>query len=112
VTVDAASLFASITTGTPGQLQNDLNPAIAGDLLGAFTGGGNTLLLDNNPASVPSNVNNGVEIPTVVTAVTPTSSRTVDINYDSFSLTLTVGASPRWSRQAPELLCAPSRRPW
>ncbi|MGB5810230.1 MAG: hypothetical protein WBG86_06850, partial [Polyangiales bacterium] len=93
VAVDAASLFASVSSGLPAQLQNDLNPAIAGDILGAFTGGGNILLLDNDPASVPSNVNNGIEIPTVVTAVVPTSSPSVAFNYDTFSLLLTIQAS-------------------
>jgi hypothetical protein len=93
VSVDTASLFASITTGNPAQIQNDLNPAVEGDILGLFTGGGNVLLLDNDPLSVPSNANNGVEIPTAVTAVVPTSFPTVDINYDTFSLLLTIQSS-------------------
>jgi hypothetical protein len=38
-------------------------------------------------------VNNGDEIPTAVTAVTPTSAGSVDINYDTFSLLLTIQSS-------------------
>ena len=41
VFIDAASILTSVATGVPSQLQNDLNPAFAGMLLGAFTGGGN-----------------------------------------------------------------------
>jgi hypothetical protein len=93
VSVDAASLFASVTTGIPTRLENNLNPAVAGDILGAFTAGGNILLLDSDPLSVPSNVNNGVEIPIAVTGVVPTSAGTVDFNYDTFSVLLTIQAS-------------------
>ena len=93
VSVDAASLFANVTSGSPAQLQNDLNPAVAGDILGLFTGGGNVLLLDSDPSSVPGNLNNGVEIPTVTTPVTPTSSPAIGFNYETFSLVLTIQAS-------------------
>ena len=88
VSVDAASIFTSVGTGVPAQLQNNLNPAFAGQLLGAFTLGGNTLTLDSNAGT-----GLGVEIPTVATAVTPTSSPSVEFDYDTFSLTLTIQAS-------------------
>jgi hypothetical protein len=88
VTVDDATIFASVTTGTPGSLENGLNPALAGRLLGEFTLGGNVLLLDNDAST-----GLGVEIPTAVTAVAPTSSPDVAFDYETFSLTLTIQAS-------------------
>ena len=87
VTVDAASIFTSVATGVPSQLQNDLNPAFAGRFLGEFTGGTNVLVLDSDP-----DTGLGVELPIVDTAVTPTSSPNVGFNYDTFSLTLTITA--------------------
>jgi hypothetical protein len=90
VTVDATSLFASVVGGAPSQLQNDLNPALAGQLLGAFTDGADTLILNNDAADGA-----GVEIPTVMTAVTTTvpAGGNVTFDYDTFSLTLTNIAS-------------------
>jgi hypothetical protein len=90
VTVDAATIFASVAGGSPSQLQNDLNPALAGQPLGAFTGGTNTVILDNDATTGA-----GVEIPTVTTVVTPTvpAGGSVTFDYDTFSLTLTIVAT-------------------
>ena len=77
-----------MATGIPAQLQNDLNPTFAGELLGAFTLGGNDLVLDSNAAT-----GIGEELPVVTTPVTPTSSPNVALNYENFSLTLTIVAS-------------------
>jgi len=87
VTVDAASIFTSATSGVPASLSNGLNPAFAGQVLGAFTGGGNILLLDNDPLT-----GIGIEMPDETVAFTPTSDP-VAFNYDNFSVTLTITAS-------------------
>jgi hypothetical protein len=89
VTVDAASIFTS-ATGTPSQLQNDLNPAFAGQVLGAFTGGGTVLTLDSDAGT-----GIGVELPVATTAFTPSAPAggTASFDYDTFSLTLTIVAS-------------------
>jgi hypothetical protein len=89
VTIDAASIFTSATSANPALLQNDLNPIYAGQILGAFTGGGNVILLDSDATSVPGI---GIELPVVTTAVTPISDP-VSFDYDNFSLTLTIQAS-------------------
>jgi hypothetical protein len=88
VTVDDATIFTSVATGTPGSLENALNSAFAGRLLGEFTLGGNVLLLDSDEST-----GLGAEIPTAVTAVVPSSSPDVAFDYETFSLTLTIQAS-------------------
>ena len=88
VSVDAATIFTAVATGTPGQLENDLNDDFAGELLGVFTMGGTVLQLDSD-----ADTGAGIELPVATTAVTPTSSPTIDFNYDTFSLTLTIVAS-------------------
>jgi len=88
VSVDAATIFTAVATGTPGQLENSLNPEFAGMLLGFFTGGGTVLQLDSD-----ADTGLGVELPVAITPVTPTSSPTIDFNYDTFSLALTIVAS-------------------
>ena len=88
VSVDAASIFTSVSTGDPAQLQNDLNPMFAGQLLGAFTAGTNDLVLDSDDST-----GIGEELPVVTTAVTPTSTPNVALDYDNFQLTLTIVAS-------------------
>jgi hypothetical protein len=90
VTVDAFTLFISVAGGTPSPISNSLDPAFAGLPLGAFTGGTDTLILDNDGATGA-----GVEVPTVVTPVTPTvpAGGNVTFNYQTFSLTLTIVAT-------------------
>jgi hypothetical protein len=90
VTVDAFDLLISVTGGSPSQISNSLDPAFAGQPLGAFTNGTSTLILDNDAAT-----GIGVEVPTVVTAVTPTvpAGGSVTFDYDNFSLTLTIVAT-------------------
>jgi len=88
VTVDAATIFTSVTSGTPAQLTNGLNPAFAGQVLGFFTGGSNNLVLDGNPGTGP-----GVEILPATTPVVPASPGPTLFDYDTFSLTLTITAS-------------------
>ncbi|MEM8608461.1 MAG: hypothetical protein AAGF92_15235 [Myxococcota bacterium] len=81
VTVDGAQVFSEVTSGIPSELSNNLDPAVAGQLLGVFTGGGNTLLLDE-------------EILPAITAVTPTSAPNVDVNFSgNFLLQLTITSS-------------------
>jgi len=87
VTVDAATIFTGATSGVPALLTNNLNPIYAGQVLGAFTGGGNSLVLDSNAAT-----GIGVEMPVATTAFLPTSNP-VSFNYDNFSVTLTITAS-------------------
>lgn len=72
---------------SPALLQNDLNPIYAGQILGAFTGGGNQLTRDSNAAT-----GIGVELPITTTAVTPISDPVL-FDYDNFWLTLTIQAS-------------------
>ncbi len=89
VTVDAADIFTDVTSGNPSTLTNSLNPEFAGQVLGAFTGGSNILLLDNDAAT-----GIGVEIPDVTTAVVPTSTPSVNIGFGGdFALVLTITAS-------------------
>jgi hypothetical protein len=81
VTVDGAQIFNDITTGTPAQVVNVLDPAVAGNLLGFFTQGGTTLDLD-------------AEILPASTAVATSSSPTVDINFSGqFLLQMTIQES-------------------
>ncbi|MEM9729567.1 MAG: hypothetical protein AAF997_13340, partial [Myxococcota bacterium] len=81
VTVDSADLITSVSSGTPSELTNSLDPAVAGELLGFFTGGGLVLLLDD-------------EILPEVTPVVPSSSPTVDVNFSgNFLIGLTITAS-------------------
>ncbi len=89
VNVLGLEVLSVVTSGIPSTLVNALDPAFANTVLGAFTGGSNVLLLDNDPAT-----GLGVEIPTVVTAVTPTSSPSVNFNFSGdFLLELIVNAS-------------------
>ncbi|MGB5809627.1 MAG: hypothetical protein WBG86_03800, partial [Polyangiales bacterium] len=81
VTVDSADIISSITSGVPAEVTNSLDPTVAGELLGFFTGGTNTLVLDD-------------EILPAVTAVTATSSPNVDVNFTgNFLIGLTIQAS-------------------
>ncbi|MEM9729566.1 MAG: hypothetical protein AAF997_13335 [Myxococcota bacterium] len=81
VTVDSADIISNITSGSPNEVTNSLDPAVAGELLGFFTGGTNTLDLDE-------------EILTSITPVTATSFPNVDVNFSgNFLIGLTITAS-------------------
>jgi hypothetical protein len=90
VTVDAFTLFIDVDGGSPSPLSNSLDPAFAGEPLGAFTNGTDTLILDNDATT-----GIGIEVPTQVTAVAPTvpAGGSVTFDYQTFSLTLTIVAT-------------------
>ncbi|MEM8608460.1 MAG: hypothetical protein AAGF92_15230, partial [Myxococcota bacterium] len=81
VTLDGVEVFSDVAGGTPSQLSNLLNPDLAGQLLGVFTGGTAVLDLDD-------------EILPAVTAVVPPNAASVDINFSgNFLIQLTITAS-------------------
>jgi len=92
--VDNADVFSDITGGTPVQLTTSLNPLCAGEFLGVFTQGTDTLLLDADPNSSPGCTIDGVELLPDTTPVTPDPGRTtVEFNFSGdFAIALTLSS--------------------
>jgi hypothetical protein len=84
LTVDVVDIvIGSTPAGTPATLVNSLDPALAGSLLGVFTGGGNILDLD-------------AEILDATTTFAPASASSVEFNFVDFQMEFTIPSAPSW----------------